>query len=422
MGFWSVIGILAVLYVGFRFVTGLGHRIPILELLLLIAGMQWIIGPVIEYQSTFEHFKYHMYIPEDVYVGYVVPAYLALALAMFYGIYKEPKLNIDERLFQRYSSAGVYILLLGIAFGFLEKIMPDSLNFVFYLLENFKYVGALILLFSDKRWHRYLFYAAILFLFVESISSALFHDFILWSTFFYMFWSYKVKPALRTTLIIMVSGFLLATVIQLVKADFRTLVWNGYSGNKLELFFDILTRKISGGFTEDKEEQGELNVRLNQGWIISAIMQYTPEKEPHARGETVVDALYASILPRFLNPNKEEAGGVENFEKFTGLNLSSGTSMGMSVVGEAYANYGVFGGVVFMGIFGMVLIFFWRLILKWVGREPLILFFIPLFWLQVVKAETELVVVLNHMVKSLLLVFLFFWVCKNILNWHLGDE
>ncbi|CAM3475198.1 hypothetical protein [Aequorivita lipolytica] len=422
MEFWSVIGILAVVYVGFRFLTALGHRVPILELLLLIAGMQWIIGPIIEYQNTFTHFKYHMYIPEDIYVGYVVPAYLVLALAMFYGIYKEPKLNIDEGLFQRYSSAGVYILLLGIAFGLLKRIMPDSLSFVFYLLENFKYVGALILLFSDKRWHRYLFYAAILFLFIESIRSALFHDFILWSTFFFMFWAYKVKPAIRTTLIIMVSGFLLATGIQLVKADFRTLVWNGYSGNKLELFFDILTRKISGGFTEDKEEQGEMNVRLNQGWIISAIMKYTPEKEPYAYGETVVDAVYASILPRFLIPGKEEAGGVENFEKFTGLYLSSGTSMGMSVVGEAYANYGVFGGIVFMAIFGVVLILFWRLILKWVVREPLILFFIPLFWLQVVKAETELVVVLNHMVKSLLLVFLFFWVCKNILNWHFSDE
>ncbi len=422
MDFWSIIGILAVIYVGFRFITALGERIPILELLLLIAGMQWIIGPIIEYQNTFTHLKYHMYIPEDMYVSYVVPAYLGLALAIFYGIYKEPKLNLDEELFQRYSSAGVYILILGIVFGLLKNSIPDSLKFVFYLFENFKYVGALILLFSDKRWHRYLFYAAIIYLLIEALRSALFHDFILWATFFYMFWAYKVKPAIRTTLIIMITGFLLGTAIQLVKADFRTLVWNGYSGNNFELFVDILTRKISGGFTENKEEQGELNVRLNQGWIISAIMKYTPEKEPYANGETVINAVYASILPRFLNPDKEEAGGVENFERFTGLYLSSGTSMGMSIVGEAYANYGVTGGIVFMIIFGVVLILFWRLILKWVITEPLVLFFIPLFWLQVVKAETELVVVLNHLVKSLLLVFLFFWVCKNIFNWHFSDE
>lgn len=422
MEFWSIIGVLAVAFVGVRLVIALGHRIPILELLLLIAGMQWIIGPVIEYQSGFDHFRYHMYVEEVIYVSYVVPAYLALCAVIFYGIYKESRLKFDLDSFEDYTYFGIIFLLFGIVFGLLENVVPDNIKFVFFLLGNFKYVGALILLFSTKRWHRYVFYGTILFLFVESLRSALFHDFILWGTFFYMFWAYKVKPAIVTSLAIMASGFILATGIQLVKADFRSLVWNGYTGNKVELFIDILTRKISGGFVEDKQEQGALNVRLNQGWIISAIMENTPKKVPYAKGETVSEAVYASVLPRFLMPEKEGAGGVKNFEKFTGLFLNKGTSMGLSVVGEAYANYGVYGGIAFMGVFGALLIFFWRLILKWVGRMPVILFFIPLFWLQVVKAETELAVVLNHMVKSILLVFLFFWICKYIFNWHFEDE
>ena len=35
--------------------------------------------------------------------------------------------------------------------------------------------------------------------------------------------------------------------------------------------------------------------------------------------------------------------------RFTGLNLTSTTSMGMSIIGEAYANFGSFGGFIFMG-------------------------------------------------------------------------
>ena len=38
------------------------------------------------------------------------------------------------------------------------------------------------------------------------------------------------------------------------------------------------------------------------------------------------------------------AGGRENFRKFTGLNISDGTSMGISIAGEGYANFGWAGG------------------------------------------------------------------------------
>lgn len=422
MGFLSMIGVLAVVFVGLKFIFALGKRIPILELLLLIAGAQWIVGPIIEYQSGFDHFRYHMYVDETAYINYVVPAYLVLCGVIFFAIKNEPRLDVNLNFFDDYPHSGIILFVLGAIFGFVENIVPESVRFVFYLLGNFKYIGALILLFSPIGWHRYVFYGTLIYLFGESLQSGLFHDFILWATFFYMFWAYKVKPSVLTSLSLMFIGFLVATGIQLVKADFRTMVWNGYTGNKAELFVDILVRKISGGFVEDKQEQGDLNVRLNQGWIISAIMQNTPKWEPYAEGETVVEAVYASVFPRFLIPEKRKAGGVKNFERFTGLQLNSSTSMGISVLGEGYANYGIFGGIVFMGIFGLVLAFFWKLMMKWIEKLPIILFFLPLFWLQVVKAETELSVVLNHLVKSILLVLVIFWISKNIFNWHFENE
>jgi hypothetical protein len=43
-------------------------------------------------------------------------------------------------------------------------------------------------------------------------------------------------------------------------------------------------------------------------------------------------------------------------------------------------------------------------------------------FLQVIKAETELVVVLNHLIKATIVVYLFFWAAKAFLNWNLKDD
>lgn len=417
MGIWSIIGVFVVAYVFLRFLKGLGNRLPILELLLLIAGLQWIVGPAIEYQKTSHHFKYYMYVNDFTYMSYVVPAYLLLVVTVFYGIKKEPKVTIKPENFFKEAKHGVSIFFIGLFCDLLQSKVPGGLQFFFFLLANFKYVGALILLFSKQKTHQYLFYGSILYLFYSSLRAAMFHDFILWGTFYYMFWAYKVKPSVKMSLLIIGAGFIFGTIIQVVKSDYRALVWEGYSGNKLELFMNVLDKKLSGGFAENTEEQGELNVRLNQGWIISAIMDHTPRNQPYADGETILDAVSASILPRFLNPEKKEAGGVDNFIKYTGLSLGAGTSMGLSMVGEFYANFGVVGGIFCMGIWGWVLMKFWYFLLNKSKSKAIILFFLPLIFLQVVKAETELVVVLNHIVKSMVVVFLFLWFSERFLNW-----
>ena len=52
-------------------------------------------------------------------------------------------------------------------------------------------------------------------------------------------------------------------------------------------------------------------------------------------------------------------------------------------------------------------------------KYPTVILWIPLMFLQVVKAETELVVVLNHGVKSAFLLFLFYFGIKKILGWRI---
>ena len=162
-------------------------------------------------------------------------------------------------------------------------------------------------------------------------------------------------------------------------------------------------------------------VRLNQGWIISNVMDYIPYHQPYANGKTVKDALIASAVPRFLVPNKATAGGQSNMKNYAGITLNESTSMDISQVGEAYANFGVTGGILMMFILGM----FSNVIITFVERKclrhPELILWLPLLYLQVVKAETSLVTVLNHLVKAGLVTWFFFtpWGVK-ILNYRFG--
>jgi hypothetical protein len=66
-----------------------------------------------------------------------------------------------------------------------------------------------------------------------------------------------------------------------------------------------------------------------------------------------------------------------------------------------------------MGIWGWFLVKVWISLIKYGFNNVLFLAFLPLIFLQVIKAETELVVVLNHLIKSLLVVFAYFYFSKK---------
>jgi hypothetical protein len=318
----------------------------------------------------------------------------------------------DLQYFSRY---GIFLFLVGLGYDLLSGFL-GFLGFLGYIISNLKFVGAIILFFAPVPRLKRIFYVMILFLFYRSLVTALFHEFILWSVFFYIFWAYQYKPSTKMILTTFFIASLFLFTLQSVKATYRSQVWSGYSGNKLELFIALFIESI---ISEDSIEENagyevSNNVRLNQGWIISAIMYQVPESQDYFKGETIVEALRSSLVPRFLDPNKTIAGGRENFRRFTGLDLGDGTSMGISIVGEGYGNFGVIGGIVFMAFWAVFLLWIWKFIFRRVHKNILLVAFIPLIFLQVVKAETELVVVLNHLVKTLIFVLIFLYVTRML--------
>jgi hypothetical protein len=220
-------------------------------------------------------------------------------------------------------------------------------------------------------------------------------------------------------------------MLQLVKAEFREAVWSGGNQNAVEVFYNLMEREFTQQLEQSEttginsnpsliKENADANNRFNQGWIISKVLENVPERQPFMNGKTINEAIEASILPRFLAPDKVGADqALVNFRQITGLGLSDNASMGLSLIAEFYANYGFYGGWIAMFLYGLLLsisIRFFILILG-NGSYLIVLWFI-LFFFQVVKAETDFIKIFNHLIKSIM----FFMIIKfglTFINIHL---
>jgi hypothetical protein len=324
----------------------------------------------------------------------------------------------------RYPLLPYYLIGTGFIFSFLIDYFPSSLAFPAYILSNIKFIGLIYLLFSDRIPNKTLVLAgAFLLTFLSSLKGAMFHDLLLWFAFIGMYAAYILRPGTGKKLAVLLLGFAFIFILQAAKDEYREKLEREGRAEYVQKFLSSVDERLGAeeslpGMDDMARSDNveRLVVRINQGWIISRIMTGTPRFYPHAGGETIVTALKASILPRILFPDKPKAGGRENYEKYVGFKLQSSTSMGISLLGEAYINFGVRGAWVFMFAFGLVSSFVIRQIFLLATKYPTIWLWFPLVMLHFVKAETELLVQLNFLVKSVILVFVFVWANKHFLR------
>ena len=380
--------------------------LPLLELANLVAVLQWTIGPALSYFLGIDHYRYHMYVPESTYFSYVLPATCVFSASILgFGLFaKQENLlaTLNRDFFFNY---GIYLFLIAVAAEFASGRAPASLQFFFHLLSQLRYVAAVYFLLSR---HSYGIPSAALAassLFINSKTSGMFHDLLLWLALIFCIWFPTAKWLHYRKPLIFAIAAISVFAIQVVKQDYRERLKSGENPSLVLMAFEYLS---PSGKAWEQDVLSLALVRLNQGWIVSAVMANVPSKVAFAEGETVTDA-FVALAPRFLLPNKTTAGGRDNFRKYTGLPIGDSTSMCICVLGEAYANFGDFGGIAFMGLFGAIFALSYSRILKWAVRHPDFLFWIPLIFYQAIKAETDLVVIANQIVKGSIVAFAGYW-------------
>jgi hypothetical protein len=140
-------------------------------------------------------------------------------------------------------------------------------------------------------------------------------------------------------------------------------------------------------------------------------MQTVPDVEPFANGSEMYKILEAAILPRILAPDKLRAGDREIFRKYSGIGIQAGTSMALSSIGDAYVNWGIFGGVIFMFVLGFVFSEVLNYFHKYSMDYPILILFVPLVFYYPIRPDCELQTSLGHLIKSCVLIYfmVLFW-------------
>lgn len=402
---YSLLGLWLFVNIFFDFFLHLGNGIPIKQVILLISCFQWLVAPFLSYHYFSDSQFYYMQIPEGLYMAYIFP----LILTFFVGLFLPLTVNKSKSMSDLFQfmvfnktvlvQQGKLLFYLGVASMMVEPSMPGGLAFAFFLLSKLVFIGAFYL-FAAGVQYRWIYMAvAFLPLAYSAINSSVFHDLFLWGGFFYILYSLMNRFGLGKKLTFFGLGVVLILFVQSIKQDYRAAISEG-SGAGTEVFTNVASQRLESGVEEDF---GQSTVdRLNQGWIIARILYVVPQYEPYANGETIVEGLKSALVPRFLMPNKVTSGGYY-FERFTGLTLI-GTSMNLSLAGEAYANFGALGGIVFMFFFGLFVNVVLYLIYQYARKSPEVLLWIPFLFLYMVKAEDDFTTMVNQFSKALLVV------------------
>jgi hypothetical protein len=397
----------------------IGYVIPIRYLFGFMMCLQMLVGPAFAYNGLdkYQLPQEMMQIPEDVYFGYVIPAVSAFIIGLHISSKKLEGEIIDwdaaKNLINRYSN----LPYLFIAVGFVSSVVSDFFGaefaFVFYLLGGFKFIGAFMMIVANKKLKvlpLILVYGSII---ASSLGNAMFHDLIIWLIFLAAFFAIKYKPSVLIKSVFTFSFIIAAVIIQLTKADYRMAIGVKGEDTGIETFSRAYTENKEEDALVDKNKLAKSNLRFNQGYIITHIMKTVPSKVPYAAGTELRQILEAAILPRFLAPNKLNAGDQKIFMKYTGLRINKKTSMGLSSVGDAYINFGVTGGCIFMFLLGLLYSEVLKAFRRYGLSYPVLILFIPLVFYYPIRPDCELQTILGHLVKSCFLIFVIFLVWKK---------
>lgn len=402
--FWTVLGLSFSFFVLGQMIVMASRRVVFPEMASLIACMMWVVAPWIAYIHYYDvKPMYQMAVPENEYMVFAVPASIALWMGMHLMLRpsdnfvnpenRDPLTPEGRRLMDG-------LIVFGFLMDFLSPHLPSDLKTLSYILAQLRFVATLSFLFSGSRGWILRVAIVYLALFSETASGAVFYELVLWSCYLVISLAYLNKWRWKL-LLAFLAGFYLLTTLNAVKEDYRYEL--GSSSNlpfieKLNILTDLFFDKSQSNLSD--ENIADKTIRWNQGWIIARIMATVPNVEPYANGETIQDAVIASLLPRFMFPDKLTTASQEFFTTYTRAELNEETAMELGVPGEMYANFGVVGGVIGTGIYGLLIGFIFSKFVHLAKKNTVVWAWVPFVLLVAFEAEWNVYDILNYLVKS----------------------
>jgi hypothetical protein len=368
----------------------------------------------------------YMLVPEDVYFGFALPAVSAFVFAICLPLTSRKSADHGEHLNALVARVkailkqpqikirGIYIIIIGLVMLFLSNFLPVEVRFIAVLFFFAAFAGVLYVYYSESfRFRVPVLVAFILFIMANALRSGMFTmvAYMGITMFSFIFLGTKTN-FIKKTFFFLIGVFILF-LIQSVKPDYRAATWGNEQSrgeSNAEIFVGLLSEKLSGGSIFSKQAFFWIYYRTNQGFNVSLVMRRIPRVQPFDGGIHLMRAAASSLVPRFLWPDKPEAGGKFNMKYYAGRTIK-GWSTNVGPLGEAYGSFGRSGGIIFMLCLGFFIRWAYKRAFIIARRIPLVICWLPVLFYQVTySAETDTLQIMNSLVKSAT----FMWVLYNI--------
>jgi hypothetical protein len=426
---WEGLSVALFVFFFLDFLDNLGKKMAIFDITILLAIFTCLVMPAIFYHVYTKENRLakiwikYMFVPTDEYFSFAFPAVGMLILGFLVPLGR-PHINKDPAVYMAkmkedlLTKHRVGMILIGIGFvaGIFTKFVPEAFTQFFFFLDHLIYVGVFYVIYSPSKHKKKIVPLVLAAMVGESIAIGMFGDLIYILAVSLILILLGKKISFWKKLSIAVCGIYFIMLIQSIKVDYRREAWRGGGGGPLYFVQLLGTRIVDPATMYNDKANFLISVRMNQGWLVSVTMYYVPRKYSFANGETIWQSVAAAIVPRIVWPDKPEAGGKANLKRFWGYNLV-GYSMNIGPMGEAYGNFGTYGGIVYMFFYGLLFNFLLSRLLSVANKIPTLILWVPFLFSGIVTVETDLLTTMGDLLKGFLFTWIMFKAVKSI--WHL---
>jgi len=404
-----------------RFINSSNNILAFREFVLILYSLNYLVSPSISFLLGEKVTAYNLKLSPEVYFNLAIPGFIFFYLGLFSiktNLFS-PDLTsinistiINEKLLKK-------VTILTILSTLIIPFLPGDLAFIVLLISLIQYVSAFSLFALNPK--KNIVWPAITLLFVlyKSFLAGMYHDAILWILFFGIIYIYITKPSLKVKLIGLFFLVIFILFIQSIKQSYRQEVWTGEKEASLSTVSEVGYSKANTDIIFGEENLLGSLTRSNQAWIFARTVDNMDRNKNFQGLSIVYKYIEASLLPRFLAPDKLKSGDKEIFNTFSGHEINSGTSMGLGVFSDGYIAYGAVGVYIFGFALGLIFALTFKLVEGWTKISPFYVLLIFPLLNYAVRPDCELQTTINHLSKGILLYGILVWYTKDKFRWNI---
>jgi hypothetical protein len=377
-------------------------------------------------------FKKYMLVPETDYFNLALPAISGFCMMLSIPMRSEGssdegdtlKVTFEKcrRILVHDQAVGMAIMFIGILSLILNELLPVSLQYIGIILFFTSFAGMLYVKYTeDLPYRNVILFIFVLFLILNGILIGMFTivAYMGITIFSYFFMGSKVSLGRKISFFLFAIFFVV--VLQNTKTTYRKMIRNAeIRDNKAATFAVLFFENLQQGSAFFEERNFFLiYTRMNQGNIVTQVMQRIPVIQPFDDGKYLFKTILSSFVPRFLWPDKPEAGGRFNMQYYAGKKMNMVTSMNVGPLGEAYGSFGTRQAILFMVLLGLFIRWVYGIVFRISRKTPLLVLWLPVMFYQITySAETDTLQILNSFIKTTF----FIWILYRFLPRWFGKS